>query len=406
MRKNSDESGGHQTILTSNRFRFQYRDTGGANGAGTLRLDLNGAGPNGALESGDNTFATEEWLFSSLSYDAGSQQLVAYLVPETAVQFGQPSIVGTAGGAGLNDITTFAVGRDLSGIGGADGFGGQIDASRFWDSEARTAQQLRDTFHALTGRAPGPLGLVASYNHEGADPLADNSGNGLNATTGGVDFVAPPGTTSFDVGDTVGEYNRGTDQLNVPVTHTPGDGFTFTGLVRKNNDESGGHQTILSSDEFRFQYRDTGGADGAGTFRLDINGAGTTESGDGTFPVEEWLFTALRYDGNTGDVDVFVFDDTPDPTLLPAFSTNADLSDMSQFRVGADGLSGIGGFDAFGGWIDGATFYDLALTDQQLLDAFNAANLVPEPSSIALWSLIGLGLFGSGYLRRRRNKVA
>jgi hypothetical protein len=404
-RKNNDESGGHQTILSSNRFRFQYRDTGGVNGAGTLRLDVNGAGASGAGESGDNTFATEDWLFTALSYDAGTQELRAYQVSESAVQFGNPLVMTrTANGAGLNDISGFHIGRDLSGIGGADGFGGQIDASRFWDSEVRSVQQLRDTFNVLTGRAAGPLGKVAQYTHEGTNPLADSSGNGLDATTGGVSFVAPPGATNFDVGNVVGQYDRGTDALDVPVTHTPGDSFTFAGLIRKNNDESGGHQTILSSDQFRFQYRDTGGADGLGTFRLDINGAGTVESGDGTFAVEEWQWVALRYDANTDDVDVFAFDDSSlDPSMIPLMSINADLSAMSQFRVGADGLSGIGGFDSFGGWIDGATFWDVALSDAELTAVFQN-NFVPEPASILVWTLLGIGMHRFARHRRKVRK--
>lgn len=63
--------------------------------------------------------------------------------------------------------------------------------------------------------------------------------------------------------------------------------------------------------------------------------------------------------------------------------------------------------NSFEGFIDDFAVFDTALTDQDVRDIFNGAPIVapaviPEPASIAIWSLIGLGLAGFGYRRYRR----
>ncbi len=375
VRKNADETGGHQTLLSSNRFRFQFQNTGTDNdGAGQLRLDVNGAGASGPDVSGAGTFLTEQWYLAALTYHASTQTITTYLQPDSPVLFG-PAFTRTAGGAdGLNDMLNFRIGMDgLSGLGGGDAFGGWIDGVRFYD-QAFTRTQIRDVFREYRPAAPGPVGLLARYTHESANPLADDTGHLATLTNrGGTTFVpsAPTNPGPFQVGDTVAQFTRaGNDGLDVPTIYTSGDDFTFVALVRKNADESGGHQTILSSNRFRYQYRDTGGANGAGTLRLELNaGGGTTESGDNTFRTEEWYFTAFTYDAATGQIRNYLQDGSP-VFRGPAGSLTANLDDMTRFQIGNNGLSGIGGADPFGGWIDGARFYDQALTTLQLRDVY------------------------------------
>ena len=172
--------------------------------------------------------------------------------------------------------------------------------------------------------------------------------------------------------------------------------------MRKSDDETGGHQTILASDRFRFQFRDTGGdSNGAGTLRLDVAGDGTGESGDDTFLTDQWYFVAMRYNALTGDLDAFL-DDGSGGLAPPAFSmTGIDLDDMVNFRVGADGLSGIGGIDPFGGWIDSIQFYDRFLSDGELQQVYQS--YVPEPATIVLL-LLGMGALP--LLRRWRRRRA
>ncbi len=50
--------------------------------------------------------------------------------------------------------------------------------------------------------------------------------------------------------------------------------------------------------------------------------------------------------------------------------------------------------------------YDGALTDQQIADLFSATSAnVPEPSSIAIWSLLGLVSFTLVFRRMRRKSA-
>ncbi|MFW5693148.1 MAG: DUF2341 domain-containing protein, partial [Thermoguttaceae bacterium] len=365
--------GGHQTILASNRFRFQRGN------ADQLLLQVNQP-PDSAtnlVQAPAGTFDPDTWYMAVLRYDAAANRADTYLVPATSI-VAAPGLAMTPT-VPMTDISNFHVGSDgVSGIGGFDGWRGWIDNARFYEG-ALSKRELRDVFHSYTGHV-GPVGLLAQYAHENAaNRLEDSSGHGLDATNGGgVAFVAPTDPGGFDLGGTVGEYPRaGNGYLNTPQLHTPGDDFTFFAMVRKNADETGGHQTLLSSNRFRFQFQNTGADDdGAGQLRLDVNGpgaSGSAESGTGTFLTDEWYLAALTYNASTKTIDTYLQPDSP-VLFGPAFTRTANgpdgLDDMLNFRVGVDGLSGIGGGDAFGGWIDGVRFYDQAFTKAELRDIF------------------------------------
>ena len=61
-------------------------------------------------------------------------------------------------------------------------------------------------------------------------------------------------------------------------------------------------------------------------------------------------------------------------------------------------------FDAFNGDIAFFRYYQDTIFDQGQVDEAFAALAVPEPASIAIWSIIGLGMFGFGYRKLRRKK--
>ncbi|MDY0170159.1 MAG: DUF2341 domain-containing protein [Thermoguttaceae bacterium] len=375
VRKNSEETG-HQTILSSNRFRYQYRDTGGVNDAGTLRLELSAGG--GTTESGDNTFRTGEWYFTAFSYNAATGQIFNYL------QDSSPVFRGPAGSltANLDDMTRFQIGYNgLSGIGSGDAFGGWIDGARFYD-QALTTLQLRDVFRTVTGHAPGPIGLVVRFDHENpANRLEDTSGNALHATNGGgVTFTAPIDPGPFDLGTTVGQYSRtSTGYLDVPNVHTPGDDFTFTAMVRKDS-AAAGHHTIFSTNRFRLQFRGT--SDNAGVLRLDVNGAGASPPGETAidgFPTQEWMFVAMTYDAATRQIQAWLQDGSPvflGPDMTRTALGAIGIDDMSSFQVGGN-ISGIGSGDWFRGQMDGVRFYDTLLTKRELRDVFREYNPLP-----------------------------
>ena len=245
---------------------------------------------------------------------------------------------------------------------------------------------------------------MAKYDHEGPNPLVDDTGNGMDATNGGgVTFEAPPAPGNFELGDTSGKYTgASSSRLDVPPLYAPGDDFTFTAMVYKDASES--HQTILSSDRFRFQFQQgTATGDGVGALRLDVNSPGVSGPANSAdiFNTEQWYFVVFRYDATTHVIDMFLEDDTDRDLAGPVFTKMAygtdGIGDMSMFRVGGDGLSGIGGFDGFRGYIDGVRFYDVWLSNAELEHVFGTYR-VPEPNTIALLMLAGVCLIG----RRRR----
>jgi hypothetical protein len=340
-----------------------------------------------------------------MTYDATTKQIQAYLQPDSPF-FGGARLSLTAGGTdGIGNLTRFRLGGDgLSGIGGFDPLGGNIDGARFYDKKL-SLLELRDLYRTLNNGPIGPFGLVASYRHEGANPLSDDGGPfGLTLTNGGASFVAPGNPKNFKPGNVVASFTGGT-YLDVPPCYDFGSDFTFMALVRKNSSES--FQTILASSRFRFQfYGGASNSDGLGALRLDVNGAGASgpgNSADGTFNINEWYFVALRYNATTQMIDAFLQGDSYSP-LSPSFTRTAlgsiGISDMARFRLGYDGVSAIGGPDGFAGVIDGARFYDVWLSNDDLKRIFDDYYHVPEPATLLL---LGGGLLA---LARRRRKGA
>ena len=112
----------------------------------------------------------------------------------------------------------------------------------------------------------------------------------------------------------------------------------------------------------------------------------------GGISTDEWTHIAVTLDpGN--DTEFFV-DGVSVGTLPGASPATATLN--NDFTIGG------GSFfqqERFVGLIDDVRVYDGVLTDEEI---FNLT--IPEPASIAIWSLLGLGLSGFGYWRVRRKK--
>lgn len=393
---------GHHTIFSTNRFRLQFRGT--STDAGTLRLDVNGANATGHNETAVDGFPTQEWMFVAMTYDAATRQIQAWLQDGSPVFLGPDMTRIALGAIGIDDMNRFQVGGNISGIGLGDNFRGQMDGVRFYDT-LLTKRELRDVFREYNPLPAGAVGLVAEYTHEGPNPLADDTGHGVTAVNRGlVSFVAPPpgGIFRAGLGSVVGHYPRQDNgSLDFPQFYTSGDDFTFTALVRKDSDESGGQQTILASDRFRLQFQDTGTMDDElGQLYLQVNGAGSTGptgSGSDTFATEEWYFVALRYDAGSQALQAFLdSEELGGPAISQVVNEAMGLDDMLNFRIGADGLSGLESSDPFGGWIDRVQFYDRFLSDVELRQLFNAA--IPEPSAAML---LLLGLISLPLVRQR-----
>ncbi len=90
------------------------------------------------------------------------------------------------------------------------------------------------------------------------------------------------------------------------------------------------------------------------------------------------------------------YDPSQAEQLFDVFNGILDSADVGDGRIWRP-ASGFGG--AAGDVIDlGSGFFFVNL------DGVNGVGVVPEPASIAIWSLIGLGLAGFGFYQRRRKK--
>lgn len=273
VRTNSPETAtSHRTILSTSRFRFQYRPDVVGDNVGEFRFETKN--PNQTFASSAKAFQTDQWYFAAVTYNATTKRIEGYLQDGGDV-FGAAKFSAALSSGDLNDMTNFRFGTNVSGIGGADPWIGQIDGARFYQG-ALTRKELREVFRQYN---PTAGSLVAAYGHEGANPLADDTGLGNTLVNGGgVSFVTPPEPSGWKLGAKVAAYNPGATNsyLSVPNFHTPGDDFTFLAVVRSDSDPVTSHQTIFSSERFRFQFTPGGETalnDGKGSLAMEIKGA-------------------------------------------------------------------------------------------------------------------------------------
>ena len=112
---------------------------------------------------------------------------------------------------------------------------------------------------------------------------------------------------------------------------------------------------------------------------------------------------ALYLDGALVDTGSF----NGDHVFGTGNATLAGANSAGSFGGGANtaGAFNLSNFDGFFGDIAAFRVYNDALSAAEVQQNFQASlAAVPEPASIAIWSLIGLGLAGFGYYRTRRKK--
>ncbi len=184
-------------------------------------------------------------------------------------------------------------------------------------------------------------------------------------------------TTWLNTGNTTMEFWINTTQTG------GGGGWNNPSLM---GDDNGGCCGGPSSDSW-WGVLDAGGEIGVNAGNNPISAVGATPVNDG-----EWHHIALARDGSN-NVDVYV------DGVLDG-SGNMGNPGNTYKRIGQTDAKHL---DAM---IDELAIFDSELTPEQIGAHFAAATAapaaVPEPASIAIWTLLGLGCFG--YYRSRRKK--
>lgn len=152
----------------------------------------------------------------------------------------------------------------------------------------------------------------------------------------------------------------------------------------------------------------TGNSDGSNSLRYEqwnnTGEVGFTRSG-----VADYTFTPAVPSPTTQTLLAYVWDDSADTMDLYVNGTQAGsvggVSGAFQMPTGP-GFLGRNGNGMFG-TIYRVTTYDSILDDETLLrngQAFLGTLAVPEPTSVAIWVMMGLGLAGFGFRRWRRKQ--
>ena len=230
----------------------------------------------------------------------------------------------------------------------------------------------------LTGRLSGSLvGDVVARSARTQQHIAGGQLRMIDANTGRLRFEPVTLGTSYDWAGGAGGAAILNNSMRVEFDWTatgspPGDWISFN-IGHRNHDEGEpGFRVNHGETDYGILFRNNGG-----TQRFD-NGAGTTTGSFSatTDPVHVVI-----------DLD-FVSDSFADGSLVDAVaSVDGVVVDTYTFDLNNNG---------------GELFMELGtLETGMLIDNFSVT-ATPEPTSIAIWSLIGLGLAGFGYRRLRR----
>ncbi len=212
-------------------------------------------------------------------------------------------------------------------------------------------------------------GVTAFWDFDGPTPPTDKTGNGH-------DLILPGGSNNPTIGNAVASGNGwspaglygvsatfdGGDYLAIPNSAYSGGDFTF--FVAQHTAGATGFDTLLASSRFRYQNVND-------TLSGAINAPGGSFGGSTPISANDWHFIALRYDSTTQTLESFAATNTGTlgAPLLSGIAAAPGLGNASNFRLGGDGTSGIGGFDGWAGQLDFAGFHDGKLTNAQLQSA-------------------------------------
>lgn len=193
----------------------------------------------------------------------------------------------------------------------------------------------------------------------------DASGNGNNCVVYGAQlttnrFGSPNSAFSFDGNS----YLERTAFSGAAA----GNPITISAWVFKTSTNPSVHETILATEEFRFQTRQQGQLD------CGVVGSSWFEASP-VLPMQlnTWHHVVVVLNGTT----IQLYQDGA--LILQAINSAAPVQ-IRNCRIGCDGLSGIGGTDYFNGTIDDVRVYSRALSASEVQQLYSMADIGTAPT--------------------------
>lgn len=211
---------------------------------------------------------------------------------------------------------------------------------------------LQDLASGLAGPVARSFQPLARYELEEGFGLsaADSSGNG---NGGALSSAGLWNTAGYLGGGLSG--NGGYVQIPTPAVAGWG-GLTVMAWVKPT--VAANYQSMWSSSQYQFIANGTGGT--VSFYPRVANGGGCAPTTPAAYALNAWHHVAFVVDPALGQNQVWV------NGALAASCAGAGTPVNTNFRLMADGLTGIGGLDAFGGKLDEVSIATVALTAAQI----------------------------------------
>ncbi len=247
---------------------------------------------------------------------------------------------------------------------------------------------------------------------------SDSSGNGYNGVDTSITYVAD-GTRG-----TVASFNGTTSSINVSSTgltysfgDTPNGEFSTAFWILPGGVSGDANVIMGGSSPGRGVVEIVGSGSWGGMGGGSANGGVGVNSGGGGGKTGNiaaidlndgaWHHVLLQWAGDPNtDIEAWI-DGNAAPTFGNGYNGNSDATTAIRLGGPAVGSNGGAANDYYTGLMSDVMFFNRQILGNEVDtimrgDFGGGTTVVPEPASIAIWSILGLCLAGYGY-RRRRN---
>jgi hypothetical protein len=341
-----------------------------------------------------------QWVHLAGTYDSVSDVKVFYVN-------GHPVSTNVGVINNPNDSTPLRIGAGATEGPGAFFFQGNVDNVAVMNA-AVSHQQVANHFNAMSNYA----NRVATDTPVAFYRLGEQSGasayNSMNVAAG-VGTYSNTTLRQTNAGivnnvDTAALFNGSTSKMSVPYTATnnPTGDFTIEAWARSDVTTNGTFRSVVTSrngDNFSGYVIYAGNEN---NWEFWTGNGSTWNEMTSNKPVEvgEWVHLVGTYDADTGTKSFYV-----DGELAATLSgIDFDSNTVDPFHIGAG--ADLGNSFFFLGGIDDVAVYNYVLSAGSIADHYRTGISgqfvqTPEPASIALWLLLGVGLVGCGWRWRR-----